>query len=1262
MSALLPRHPAPLLHLLSLLLHLLLLRICCRCCACVAAVVAPAVGPDRARAGLQKFAPGRASFQKTKFWPRPWGWPPISISGGDGGSAMKREEDVQLKAAKRGFREAEADGNHEEEARWANVIGDILKRRGEYVEALRWLRRDYEVSTKHLPQKQLLPTCQSLGEVHFRLERFKEALTYQSPSLEHTEIPVFENDILDDPFGTLFKLIPFKKHLQLAKESEDLIEQQRASTQLGRTYHEIFLKSEDDHGALRNAKKYFKAAMKLARILKEKQSYYKSSLFLKEFIDAYNNVGMLEKDLDNLEEARKILHQGLKICDDEEIDENDDARTRLHHNLGGVYLELRQWGKAKEHIERDITICRNIDHPEGEAKGFINLGELHYRMQNYEDAIHCYRKALKIASSMQDEDALVHQINQNIDTAKEAKQVREQLQKEEQKLRKLTRATSDARGTGNERKCLLEQYALLDCLIDKSNSISAWSKLQEFAKRKKKVANELCDKEKLTDSYLATGESYQKLRNFGKARKWYLKGWNTSRLIGNLEGQALAKINIGNVLDSAGDWAGALESFEEGYRIATEGNVPSAQLSALENMHYSHMIRFDNVEQARKLHDDIQKLRRIVGDQNELKNYISEYCSETETEGEEMSGGAVEACGSQDKGETDTVKLSADNLEEYGDDIPLDTSHPSVSKDVGSACTPINHEESTCSFKSRSPKLSYENEMECGSLSAAGDMYSAKGPASGTKADHHHTPGSLFPRDNDTNVHLSHNDDMHALDIRLINLVIVKKEVYIEVVCCKKFLRLQYDVQSLGDIQHVVTFKVGGCFINVDMRSCMNGDKLSEAYVKAAVACHYYLQLPEEKRSKGLLPIIRSLTYYGKDQDILESIDEIKGCVSARDQDEAVIQGWFPKHLMKLYIDSCKKLSEEPIMKLLIKLYNPEVSEDEVIVSDCGLQDVSISPFLDALQEHKTLSVLDVSHNLLGNKTMEKLHQIFTQSGQTYGGLTVDLHCNQFGPTALFQDGMTQLTDALSKGPGELVNFDVSYCGLVSQDIMILRASTFIVGVTELNLGGNSVGREGCDALASLLADPRCCLQVLNLSKCHLGLAGLLHMLKTLSENESLEELYLADNADINSEATLLHDSTAHDAPTSPCRKLNPVAASTDEGLQVADSEDDEHPKRPAVSGQDGSCSSSSRRHPVSQVTEELSTAIACAVQLHVLDLSRNGFTKETVEALYSMWRGTPSGLRRGGPARKHVKDQTVHFTVEGRRCCDVKPCCRRGR
>lgn len=34
---------------------------------------------------------------------------------------------------------------------------------------------------------------------------------------------------------------------------------------------------------------------------------------------------------------------------------------------------------------------------------------------------------------------------------------------------------------------------------------------------------------------------------------------------------------------------------------------------------------------------------------------------------------------------------------------------------------------------------------------------------------------------------------------------------------------------------------------------------------------------------------------------------------------------------------------------------------------------------------------------------MLKLKQIFSSASQNYRGLTLDLHCNRFGPTALFQ-------------------------------------------------------------------------------------------------------------------------------------------------------------------------------------------------------------------------------------------------------------------
>lgn len=44
-----------------------------------------------------------------------------------------------------------------------------------------------------------------------------------------------------------------------------------------------------------------------------------------------------------------------------------------------------------------------------------------------------------------------------------------------------------------------------------------------------------------------------------------------------------------------------------------------------------------------------------------------------------------------------------------------------------------------------------------------------------------------------------------------------------------------------------------------------------------------------------------------------------------------------------------------------------QVSDDEVVVSECDLQDLSITPLLNALHAHKTFAMLDLSHNFLGS-------------------------------------------------------------------------------------------------------------------------------------------------------------------------------------------------------------------------------------------------------------------------------------------------------
>ncbi|XP_010551177.1 PREDICTED: protein TONSOKU isoform X2 [Tarenaya hassleriana] len=995
---------------------------------------------------------------------------------------MARPE-IQLSAAKRAYRSAKEIGNRREEARWANVIGDILKNRGEYVEALKWLRIDYEVSVKHLPEKDVLPTCQSLGEVYFLLGDFKQALVYQ------------------------------KKHLQLAEDANDTAEEQRACTQLGRTYHGIFIKSDDDDDAIQNAKKYFKTAMRLAQILKENPPAGGSS-FLEEFIDAHNNIGMMELDLENLEAAHAILTKGLKICDEEEVSEDHAGRSRLHHNLGNVYMELRKWDKAKEHIEMDIKICCKICHRQGEAKGYINLGELHNRVQKYEDALSCYGKALSLAKSMEDESALVEQIEQNINTVKQAKKVMEELGEGELKFKKLSLEMNDAKGTSEERNRMLQVNACLDCLIEKSRMISAWLKHLEFSKKKKRISNELCDKEKLSDAFLDVGESYEKLRNFRKALKWYTKGWEGHKSIGNLEGQALAKISIGDTLDCIGEYNGALQAVEEGYRIALEANLPRVQLSALENMHYSHLIRLENAEQARKLKVEIENLKQSI---EMMEHGAEDGCPETESEGKENLSNDRHNANNSPEVQTSNSQRSKPlaDFDDENDDAPLISfiqprrrlskrktdntvkhdieqtkaaSPKEFSEKRGSQQTVvgrkrirliISDDESETEFELGTPKNSClkfprqnaeasgrvnckdkcadpQNNVEESSCSykplnpaevaSSGNSYKSLNNSKVVSTPDRVTRGSQY--DNGDSKGMQHKYGASLLNFHC----------YCKADDQKIIFRFENGCQQI----------LGSCFVN---------DKLYTESLKVELACLYYLQLSEEEKTKGLLPIIQDIECGGRTVGSFELCETLTGSAGSV-VIEAFIGGWVHKRLMKLYMDCCQELSETPNMKLLKKLYISEV-EDEVNVSECELQDISAAPLLRSLHVHNSVAMLDLSHNMLGNGSMEKLKQHFSSSTQRYGALALDLHSNRFGPTALFQIcecpvlftrlevlniSRNRLTDAcgsylstILKSCKALYSLNVEYCSLTSRTIIkIANALDSESGLSQLYIGYNN--------------------------------------------------------------------------------------------------------------------------------------------------------------------------------------------------------------
>ncbi|KAA3477919.1 protein TONSOKU-like isoform X1 [Gossypium australe] len=891
--------------------------------------------------------------------------------------------------------------------------------------------------------------------------------------------------------------------------------------------------------------------------------------------------------------------------------------------------------------------------------------------------------------------------------------------------------------------------------------------------------------------------------------------------------------------------------------IAVEAKLPSIQLSALENVHYSHMIRFDNVEEARRLQLEIDKLKQSKVEELDEKNIATDCCSETDTEGDDhcsddMSSACLEVL--RKSNSNGSVPLEASG--ESNDDLPLislirPSKRSSKNKTADTADNNISKEPDETSPKTLSKSTSNQqtvvgrkrvrlvlsddegdvpHEVECSARRlhrrpvdfAASDEFTRKiSPASSDNKLQDTSPvASRSPSKpcNLVNIEestcsyksVSNRTVSNGKNTRsLSNAEVVIGSDYADsaskcdINASENLLHRHNSPLKLqatdNEVDGCMEFKIDDNKINVAVSSFMAGDKISIESLKVELACLYYLQLPVEKRSKGgitncfvngvllgLLPIIQNMECGGRPLESIENLDSLRN------------------HLMKVSVD------------VLIN----------GMCNNCG-------PFGDCFP---------------GNGTMEKLQQFFSSSGQKYGDLTLDLHCNRFGPTALFQvvklhvtpiigkksyicecpvlftrlevlnisgnrltdacgsylstilekcrgklhslsfirfdilhlvnsssvafpynnsvihqiivarlPGLTLLNiercsitsrtiqkvaDALDTGSvlsqlfighnnpisgnaissllvklailkrfsefslnglklsktvvdglchraktsclsrlmlegtaigTEPLKLDLSFCGVVSTYIYELNTNViFISGILELHLGGNPIMQEGGNALASLLMNPQCCLKVLNLKKCQLGMAGILQIVHALAENESLEELNLANNADTDKQLGILYCKPTHSLESSQPNhivsepSLNPCSSKEfDEldpnynKLEVADSEDDEVRVETAASGfNDSSASSCQRRNSTleCQFIQELSIAIGLAKQLQVLDLSKNGLSVQASEALYNAW----SSGSRAGLSCWIIKDQIVHLSVEGNKCCRLKSCCKK--
>lgn len=151
-------------------------------------------------------------------------------------------------------------------------------------------------------------------------------------------------------------------------------------------------------GALKNKEKYYLAA----------NNQYKQALLyatelnnLELMSDCYTNLGVNSIGLNQLDSAELYLQEGLKLR--EQIDDELEL-INSYNNLAHLYIEKKDFIKAKEYLLLSEHGCTRNDYPEGKVELYSNWSFWHEAQKQYDLAFLYKNKQITLRDSIQQID------------------------------------------------------------------------------------------------------------------------------------------------------------------------------------------------------------------------------------------------------------------------------------------------------------------------------------------------------------------------------------------------------------------------------------------------------------------------------------------------------------------------------------------------------------------------------------------------------------------------------------------------------------------------------------------------------------------------------------------------------------------------------------------------------------------------------------------------------------------------------------------
>ncbi len=233
--------------------------------------------------------------------------------------------------------------------------------------------------------------------------KMNEGVAYAQQRRYPEAVEAFERAGAIDPTNAqaFFNLAMVHMEMRKYERAKEDLQRAISADDSNATYHEklgvVLMHLKDWNGAKQAFEKaieknpnLFKAYFRLARVLEKLdddqgalERYTQAIEKGPRFVQAYVALGRLYADLGYLDEAARVLEEGLKVAP-----EGSDDEARLHHLLGTVYQQQESYDRAIQEFRAALAI-----HP-GMTDALFSLGWTYALQGNDEEAKRFLKKFL----------------------------------------------------------------------------------------------------------------------------------------------------------------------------------------------------------------------------------------------------------------------------------------------------------------------------------------------------------------------------------------------------------------------------------------------------------------------------------------------------------------------------------------------------------------------------------------------------------------------------------------------------------------------------------------------------------------------------------------------------------------------------------------------------------------------------------------------------------------------------------------------------